>query len=140
MAGKPEVEAPLTGPMGNDQVALLMAMLEKMNEQNQKNLMSAIAEIKKPTAEEQGKLDKEREKQARMAKSRAEVGKMEKERREAQQRTCRHRRPDESWAVSGQNFSDGTGKLICLQCQKMVYEGAQFPQGVGPKVHLTGVN
>lgn len=137
--GKPEAEA-LSGPMSNDQITLITAMLEKMNEQNQKNLMAAIAEIKKPTAEEQVKLDKEREKRSRMAHSRAEVGKMEKERREAQQRTCRHRRPDESWAVSGQNFSDGKGRLICLQCQKIVYEGAQFPQGVGPKVHLTGVN
>lgn len=145
----PVVESSSTTPagppvvMGYEQMAAMLKMVLETNAAQTRQLVTeAIAEMKKPTPEEQEKLNKEKEKELRMVKARIEVGKAEQERRTARQRNCAHKRPDGSWAASGQEFSDGSAKIICLQCQKFLYDGPtnpMFKQGVGVNIQLHNV-
>ena len=52
--------------MPNEQTGVtmdqLLEFMSQMNEQNQKNLLAAVAEMKKPSEREQAKLDKEDQK------------------------------------------------------------------------------
>lgn len=65
-------------------------LIAQMNEQNQSNLLSAIQEMKKPTALEQEKLDKEAAKVKQQQESRLKLAKAEEDRKLNAARFCSH--------------------------------------------------
>jgi hypothetical protein len=65
-------------------------LIGKMDENNQKNLMAAIAEMKKPTAVEQEKLDKEAAKVKNQQEMRLKLAKAESDRKIMNARACGH--------------------------------------------------
>lgn len=131
----------------------IMELLAYQNQLSQDNMLKMVQEMKKPTEEEQRKVDEQKNKDLRFAKARAEVGEAEAERRVARQRNCAHKRPDQSWAASGQQLTGNEymGKvydcerlaiIFCLQCQKSLYIGPSSPmfaQGVPYNVNLKNV-
>lgn len=139
--------------MSYDQVEALMKTIMAENREAMREL---VVEMKKPTVEEADKQAKQKAKELREVHARVEVGKAEEKRRTVRQINCPHKRPDGSWAVSGQEFSydpdnnseEGLAgrakrcKLMCLRCQKFVYEGPSSPmfaQGIPVNVTLTNV-
>lgn len=93
-------------------------------EQVQALLMAAVREMKKPTEQEQRKIDEQLAKEKRMLEARIEVGKADELRRTAFQKICPHVRWDGDGkpCVQGQLFSDGIWRGFCLRCQKVVRE------------------
>lgn len=81
-------EAPVSAPTVN--MEQLAAIFAKRDEAQQKNLIAAIQELKKPTPQEQAKLDKEAEKLAREQKARMALAKAEEQRKINQKVNCRH--------------------------------------------------
>lgn len=151
---KPAVETPETTagavPLTMQQIMELLAYQHQLSQQS---MVEMVKEMKKPTEQEQRKIDEQVEKDLRFAKARAEVGAAEAERRVARQRVCSHKRPDHSWAASGQQLTGNEfqGKvydcerlaiIFCLQCQKPLYVGPSNPmiaQGVPHNVSLHNV-
>lgn len=68
----------------------VFALIGKMDENNQKNMMAAIAEIKKPTPLEQEKLDKENAKIKKMQESRLAQAMAEEKGRKMRMASCSH--------------------------------------------------
>lgn len=68
----------------------VMALLAQMNEQNQNNLVEAIAEMKKPTAEQQAKMDADALKLKQQQDARYKLAKAEEDRKKMQQEFCPH--------------------------------------------------
>ena len=69
---------------------MVFDLISKMNEDNQKNLMSAIAELKKPTPREQEKLDKEEAKVKAQQQARLKLAMAEEQRKKNNILGCRH--------------------------------------------------
>lgn len=65
-------------------------LLAKMNESNQKGFLEAIKELKKPTEQEQKKIDEENARTLQRVKSAALQAKMAEEQRERIAKTCPH--------------------------------------------------
>lgn len=114
----------------------VLDLLKQINKDNQENLKSAIAEMKKPTAAEQAKLDKENALLARKAEiRRAEMILEEKNRKEAQA-ACQHKKKSRNGAFvsawGGQVNSNGYWYPLCTVCQMI------GPEVKAPVEWLTG--
>lgn len=68
----------------------VLQLLNKQSEENQKNLLLAIQELKKPTAEEQDKIDKERAKLKERAAAAVKLAMSEEKARENAAKFCPH--------------------------------------------------
>ena len=68
----------------------VFALIGKMDENNQKNLLATIAEMKKPTPAEQAKLDKEELKLKSQQESRLKIALAEEQRKKNNASYCRH--------------------------------------------------
>jgi hypothetical protein len=74
---------------GLDMEAILK-IIGQMNADNQTNMLAAIAEMKKPTAREQKKLDEEELKLAQHQQSRIKLAQAEEDRKRMQASSCAH--------------------------------------------------
>lgn len=113
--GNNESEEPVEGKQEIPRGGVLMTP-----DQIRELLVSVVAEMKKPTAQEQEKLDKETEQKRRDQIARVEVGRAEEQRRKSEQARCSHLRPDGKPRTGGQLHSDGKVHIFCLGCQKEV--------------------
>jgi len=68
----------------------IFQIIAKMDENNQKNLMLAIAEMKKPTAAEQKSLDEKDLKTKQHQEARLKMAQAEEQRKSSQMRSCSH--------------------------------------------------
>lgn len=68
----------------------LAGILKQQSEQQQQQFLEAIRELKKPSPEEQAKLDREKQQTERRVREQVELAKIETERREATKRGCPH--------------------------------------------------
>src|SRR5689334_403460 len=68
----------------------IFQLIAKMDENNQKNMLAAIAEMKKPTAVEQEKLDKEAKRIAEQQQARLKLAEAEENRKRLMARGCQH--------------------------------------------------
>ena len=68
----------------------LLTFMSEMNEQNQKNLLAAVAEMKKPSDRDQAKFDKEEEKIKQQHAMRLKIAEAEEERKLANTLGCTH--------------------------------------------------
>lgn len=98
-------------------------------------IAAGVREFKKPTPEEQVKLDADRLRKQREQQARVDVGKAEEQRRTSEQERCNHRRQDGSPRINGQLHSDGKVHLFCLFCCKEVRvytpDSYEFAQRIG---------
>ena len=89
-----------------------------------KDLMSTMArtmgeEMRKPTVEEQAKLDETARRRAKENEARLQVGKAAQEEREARGRFCNHRMDNgrsEKYSIGQQICSDGMIHVFCVRC------------------------
>jgi hypothetical protein len=95
----------------------VLALLESQNRASDERMMKAIAEIKKPSPEEQEKLDKERARTIKRSQERVAEAKAMEEGQIQAQRLCHHIKRDGSPAWGGQVNSDGNFRPICTQCR-----------------------
>lgn len=79
-----------------------------------------IRELRKPSDEEQAKIDKEKAILARRREEMVELGRIEQEQRELNQSRCGHTKPDGKPSTGGQVHSDGLYHEFCLRCQKEI--------------------
>ena len=77
-------------PQSGFTIDQVLELLNHQSVENQKNLLLAIQELKKPTAEEQAKLDKERAKLKERALAAAKLAQAEEQGRENAARMCPH--------------------------------------------------
>lgn len=101
----------------------LMSLLKQINDDNQANMKAMVAEMKKPTAAEQAKLDKEEALLKRKAEIRRAEMINEEKVRLGRQQGCVHKKKARNGAFisawGGQVCSDGYWYPICTQCQKV---------------------
>lgn len=109
MAKEQEVQQAFT-------LADVMAILQQQNEQNQKNLIEAVKELKKPTEAEAKKLAEEQARREKNAESAAKDAKRAHERERAQQAACSHKKGDGSTRWGGQVNGDGKVRFFCNGC------------------------
>jgi hypothetical protein len=68
----------------------MLQLLAKMNEDNQKNMMAMVAEMKKPTEREQKELDVKEAKLVQQQATRLKMAQAEEQRKEMQRKSCAH--------------------------------------------------
>lgn len=71
-------------------VADVLALIKQMNEDNQRNMISAIQEMKKPSAREQKDLDEKEARIVQHQKARLNLAKAEENRKIMQRKSCQH--------------------------------------------------
>jgi hypothetical protein len=116
----------------------VLTLIETINKASDERMMKAIAEIKKPSVEEQEKLDKEKARTIKKHQERVTEAKAEEEGRLAAQRACgmrNHTKRDGSPAWGGQINSDGQFRPICTQC-RLVGPPIKAPR----EMYTSGVN
>lgn len=71
-------------------VADVLSLIKQMNEDNQRNMIAAIQEMKKPSEREQKELDEKEKRIAQAQQARVKLAKAEEDRKESQKRSCAH--------------------------------------------------
>jgi hypothetical protein len=82
----------------------------------QQNMLTAVAEMKKPSPEEQAKIDDERSRRAQLAMSIALQTKQSLATKKARQAACRHALHNGKTSFRGQVNSDGCYRPYCAGC------------------------
>lgn len=77
-----------------------------------------IQELRKPSAEDQEEIDKNKLMKERAAKQRVEVARQEMAAKAEREQRCNHKKEKGESAVFGQKHSDGFVHPICVRCQK----------------------
>lgn len=95
---------------------------EQLQQLMQGMAQTIVTELKKPTADEQAKIDKDKADIERRRNEMIRIGKEEEEMKARTQAACNHLKPNGQMAVGGQRYSDGKVKEFCLRCQKTVRE------------------
>jgi hypothetical protein len=116
-------------------MAQVMELVSKMTAAQNENMLAAIAEMKKPSAREQAKLDKEDARVAAQQEARLKVGMAEEQRKQNIRRGCPHSTYHPGTGVRKHAWRAKTytphneqpfWMAICVQCQTL-----------GPKVPAT---
>jgi hypothetical protein len=122
-------------PQQGMSVSDVMALLQKMDESNQKNLIAAIQELKKPSPEELAKKEASDAKIKQQQEMRFKLAKAEEDRKLMQKRSCRHSSYNPATGIGKHAFRaqvhtpDGVKPYfepMCIQCQ-----------WIGPKIAAT---
>ena len=95
----------------------LQSLLSGIVTQTNAALVEAVRELRKPSLEEQVKIDKERELEQRRMKESVELARVEEEGRTRRQGSCPHRKENNEHTLRGQIHADGMVHLFCLRCQ-----------------------
>ena len=111
-------EPPPTSVISAEMAALLLAM--------QGQTMAAIAEMKKPSVEEQEKIDAAKERARLNKRAAIEMGERTIRAEKAHQRVCAHSQPDGNTSFRGQVNSDNCYRLYCMNCKY-----------ISPPIHAT---
>lgn len=97
-------------------MAMMMPVMQTMLDANRETTMAAVAEMRKPSEEEQKKIDAElaRIKNARIQA--AKTGEMEANIIKQQRAGCGHIKPNGMHTFGGQVFSNGWAVIKCQRC------------------------
>lgn len=108
-----EIEAPGVLPAPSTVLTPeLTALLAAMQAQT----MAAVAEMRKPSAEEQAKIDEAASRRVAIARSAAYAAKVEEEQRSTLQASCSHSKPNGATAFVAQVNSNGCYRAFCPYC------------------------
>jgi hypothetical protein len=110
----PEQQAKILADAGLDP-KLLQALMYLMREQN-KTFMEGIAELRKPSAAEAEKEEKEKARILQARKNAAEQGAAVEAQIRAEQASCTHMKPNGAHTFRGQCHSDGWAEIKCVRC------------------------
>ena len=88
-------------------------------EQLKEIMVALVQELKRPSKEEQAKLDEEKDRLAQRRAAMIEEGKRQDLAVARTQASCNHTKPNgESLVHKGQIYSDGLMRPMCLRCMK----------------------
>jgi len=102
----------------------LMQLIDKLDERSNQRLVEAIKELKKPSPEEQEKLDKQRERERQSRVARAKEAVQDEHVRKITQFYCSHIKHAEGvykqeHAFRGQVNNDNCCRAQCIRCNKL---------------------
>lgn len=112
-------------------IQVLMALMAEQS----KTFMQGIAELRKPTEDEQKKLDEARERRKQASINAAEMGKKITQQILDEQRRCGHVNPRNMHLFRGQVHSDGWARIKCQRCMKS-YTVRPLPEMVAQGLNL----
>jgi hypothetical protein len=102
----------------------VLVLMQQMNEAADARAMAQTKflaeELRKPTAEQAEKLEKERLQRIRNAKAEAEQAKLDERFRNGQKEFCSHVKQDKSTRWGGQVGSDGCVRFHCNNCHDIL--------------------
>jgi Sec-independent protein translocase protein TatA len=125
-------------PAGMVDPATLQVLMSLMIPAITESVRASIQEFKKPTPDEQAKLDAEinRIKEARIRA--AEQGKAIAAQEAATQRNCQHVKPNGKHTFRGQVHSDGWAEIKCIRCL-VTFRVRPLPEHVAQGLRLEDV-
>lgn len=97
-------------------VQLLSALLAAQQQQNLVLMREMVLELRKPSEDEQKKIDAERERQKQRAINAARQGEAVDAMIEAQKASCQHLKPNGDHTWRGQVHSNGWAEIKCQRC------------------------
>lgn len=96
----------------------MMEMFEKMMQDNRESIIAAVQEMKKPSVEEQARLDDARNSSMELTRRRVEDARSREKDIADGQSACRHLSKDgQKTNLRGQVNSNGFAKAYCSGCQ-----------------------
>lgn len=107
---------PVTGPASADLVQAFLAAMQQMSADNRETTLAAIAELKKPSAEEQAKIDEEKASLLAQSERRVEAAKEQEADIAARRASCSHTMPNGQTNFRGQVMSNGWAGVFCSHC------------------------
>jgi redox-regulated HSP33 family molecular chaperone len=117
-----EVEAPFEAPKapvaGGELVSAFLAALKDMNDANRETTLAAIQELKKPSAEEQERFDREKQSLMEATLRRVEAAKLQEAEIEERKSNCSHTMPNGQTNFRGQVCSNGWAHVFCSHCHQ----------------------
>jgi hypothetical protein len=96
----------------------MMAMFQAMLKDNREGLIAAIQELKKPSAEEQEKADREKQQLMEQTMRRVEAAQASEAEIADRQAGCAHTMPNGQTNFRGQVNSNGWAYVFCSHCHK----------------------
>jgi hypothetical protein len=116
---KPEGEQVSAGnSVTPDVVSAFLAAIQQMSADNRDNMIAAIQEMKKPSAEDQEKADQEKQQLIEATLRRVEAAKAQEEEIAERQDSCSHTMPNGQTNFRGQVNSNGWAYVFCSHCHK----------------------
>lgn len=101
-----------------DPMSMFLEALKQMSADNRDTTLAAIAEMKKPTEEEQAKKDQEKANLMARVEASIEVARLAEAERELMQSSCNHSMPNGQTSFRGQVNSNGWARVECHYCHK----------------------
>lgn len=99
-----------------DFVQAFIAAMKQISEDNRETTLAAIAELKKPSAEEQAKIDEEKASLLAQSERRVEAAKEQEADISARRASCSHTMPNGQTNFRGQVMSNGWAGVFCSHC------------------------
>jgi hypothetical protein len=97
---------------------MFLGALQQMSADNRENMIAAIQEMKKPSAEEQERIDRDRALLMEQTMRRVEAAKAQEEEIAERQLNCAHTMPNGQTNFRGQVNSNGWAHVFCSHCHK----------------------
>jgi hypothetical protein len=116
---KPQEEnlsSPTEAPANTDLVQAFLAAIKQMSDDNRDTTIAAIAELKKPSAEDQAKIDEEKASLMEQSERRIEAAKAQEDDIAARRAGCSHTMPNGQTNFRGQVMSNGWAGVFCSHC------------------------
>jgi hypothetical protein len=111
---EPQTETPKGAFLTFEQLRELLAAESASAD---RRMLEMIKEIKKPSPEEQEKMDKEKALKARAQQQRIAIAEKDMRSKAEHEARCSHKKEKGESAVFGQRHSDGMVHPICVRCQ-----------------------
>jgi hypothetical protein len=100
----------------------VLEIIRLQSEENRKAMLDFAVELKKPTAEQQKKIDEDKARLEKQRQERVYEAKIEEESRTSAQSRCAHVKKDGKPAWGGGVNGDGYVRPMCTQCFKIMPE------------------
>lgn len=101
-----------------DVMAMFLEALKQMSADNRETTLAAIAELKKPSPEDQEKADREKQQLMEQTLRRVEAAKAQEAEIAERQESCAHAMPNGQTNFRGQVNSNGWAHVFCSHCHK----------------------
>lgn len=111
-------ENEVTAKASPEMMAMFLEALKQMSAENRETTLAAIQELKKPSAEDQEKADREKAQLIEATLRRVEAAKAQEAEIEERQQNCAHTMPNGQTNFRGQVNSNGWAHVFCSHCHK----------------------
>ena len=101
---------------GNELATAFMAAMKQMSAESRETTLAAIRELKKPSSEEQERIDREKAQLMEQTLRRVEAAKAQEAEIQERQESCSHTMPNGQTNFRGQVNSNGWAHVFCSHC------------------------